>query len=100
MMGDGRKDWCGSRSKQPRVGGWDVMPLQHHSQLKVFIKLQPLFLQVIARPHFAPVCICQVPSCTPSSTPRRFMPRGQNKPVGDSHSSLEKAGTHECLKSP
>lgn len=99
-MENGRKDQCGSRSKQPRVGGWDVMPLQQHSQLKVFIKLQPLFLQCLAGPHFAPVCTYQIPFCTPNSTPCRFMPRGQNKPVGDSHNSLEKAGIHKSLKSP
>lgn len=77
------------------MGGWDGLPLQQQSQLKVFIKLQPLFLQCLAEPHFPPpVCICQAPSSyIPNSAAHRFTSRGQNKLVGDIRSSLEKART-------
>lgn len=45
--------------EQLGVGGWDRLPQQQQSQLKVFIKLQPLFLQRLAEPHFLPlVCTC------------------------------------------
>lgn len=47
MKGKGRKEQCGSRDEQVGVGGWDGLPLQQQSQLKVFIKLKPLFLGVL-----------------------------------------------------
>lgn len=79
------------------MGGWDGLPLQQQSQLKVFIKLQPLFLQCLAEPHFhPPVCICQTPSShIPNSAVHKLTSRGQNKLVRDIRSGLEKART--CL---
>lgn len=44
------------------MGGWDELPLQQQSQLKVFIKPQPLLPQCLAELHFPlAACIRQAP---------------------------------------